>query len=187
MNDKIKIRDKIILNSQIVICRHISKAVQSTEGPISILDNVNLEVNEAETIAVVGQSGSGKTTLLSLLAGLDIPTSGSIQLFQHAMDTLDEDARAELRNQYIGFVFQAFHLLLGMRLPPNYGKKYTEEFKQSFNIVAKKHEIAFVPFLLKGFAKDRRYFQVDGFHPTAAAQRKILANVWPILFLLLLK
>lgn len=62
---------------------------------------------------MVGQSGSGKTTLLSLLAGLDIPTSGSIQLFQHSLENLSEDERAALRNQYIGFVFQAFHLLPG--------------------------------------------------------------------------
>ena len=62
---------------------------------------------------MVGQSGSGKTTLLGLLAGLDIPTSGDIQLFRQTMQELDEDARAEIRNRYIGFVFQAFHLLPG--------------------------------------------------------------------------
>lgn len=99
--------------SPIVSCTQVSKAVTSTEGSISILEDINLEVNEAETTAVVGQSGSGKTTLLSLLAGLDIPTSGSIQLFQHSLETLSEDERASLRNQYIGFVFQAFHLLPG--------------------------------------------------------------------------
>ena len=113
MNDKIKIRDKIISNSQIVTCRKVSKTVKSTEGSISILENIDLEVNAGESIAVIGQSGSGKTTLLSLLAGLDVSTGGSIQLFQHTMDTMDEDARAELRNRYIGFVFQAFHLLPG--------------------------------------------------------------------------
>ncbi len=83
------------------------------EGSISILEEINLEVNNAESIAVVGQSGSGKTTLLSLLAGLDIPTAGSIELFQHTLETLGEDERAALRNQYIGFVFQSFHLLPG--------------------------------------------------------------------------
>lgn len=83
------------------------------EGSISILEDINLEVNAAETVSVVGQSGSGKTTLLSLLAGLDTPTSGSIQLFQHSMDTMNEDDRAGLRSKYIGFVFQAFHLIPG--------------------------------------------------------------------------
>ena len=83
------------------------------EGSISILEDINLEVNAAETVSVVGQSGSGKTTLLSLLAGLDTPTSGSIQLFQHSMDTMNEDDRAGLRSKFIGFVFQAFHLIPG--------------------------------------------------------------------------
>lgn len=113
MHAKIKIRDNIISNSQIITCNQLGKSVRSTEGTISILETINLQVNKAETIAVIGQSGSGKTTLLSLLAGLDTPTSGSIQLFQHSMDSLNEDARAELRNRYIGFVFQAFHLLPG--------------------------------------------------------------------------
>lgn len=106
-------RRENISNSIILKCKHVSKAVSSTEGLISILDNVNLEVSRAETIAVVGQSGSGKTTLLSLLAGLDKPSSGKIDLFEHPIVDLDEDGRAELRNQYIGFVFQSFHLLPG--------------------------------------------------------------------------
>ncbi len=113
MHTKNKIRNIIISNSQIISCHQLNKTVQSTEGSIAILEAIDLQVNAAETIAVIGQSGSGKTTLLSLLAGLDVPTSGSIQLFQHSMDSLDEDARAELRNRYIGFVFQAFHLLPG--------------------------------------------------------------------------
>ncbi len=83
------------------------------EGTISILDNITLEVNAGETIAIIGRSGSGKTTLLSLLAGLDIPTSGSIRLFRNSLEGLNEDARAELRKRYIGFVFQAFHLIPG--------------------------------------------------------------------------
>ena len=102
-----------IQDSQIINCNQVSKTVTSTEGPISILENINLEVNAAETVAIVGQSGSGKTTLLSLIAGLDIPTSGNINLFRHSMTVPDEDERAGLRNKYIGFVFQAFHLIPG--------------------------------------------------------------------------
>ncbi len=77
--------------------------------------------------------------------------------------------------------------LLGMQLPPNYGKKYIEEFKQKFELAANNNEVAFLPFLFDGFAKDGKYFQVDGMHPTAVAQEKILANIWPVLSPLLLK
>ena len=77
------------------------------------MKEVNLQVNEAETVAVIGQSGSGKTTLLSMLACLDIPTMGSIELFHHKLEKISEDERAAIRNQYVGFVFQAFHLLPG--------------------------------------------------------------------------
>ena len=102
-----------ITNSIILKCENISKAVISTEGLISILGKINFQVFKAEAIAIVGKSGSGKTTLLSLLAGLDKPTGGSIELFEHSIIELDEDKRAELRNRYIGIVFQSFHLLPG--------------------------------------------------------------------------
>lgn len=163
MNDNIKIRDKNISNSQIVTCRQVNKTVKSTEGPISILENIDLEVNAAETIAIVGQSGSGKTTLLSLIAGLDIPTTGSIQLFQHSMGTLDEDARAELRNQYIGFVFQAFHLLPGftalenVMLPLEINDKEDAETiaRQLLERVAMEHRLGHYPTTLSGGEQQR--------------------------------
>ena len=87
--------------------------VSTKEGPITILKDITCEIAQSSSVAVVGQSGSGKTTLLSILAGLDTPTTGSIKLFQHSIESLSEDERATLRNQYIGFVFQAFHLLPG--------------------------------------------------------------------------
>jgi acyl-CoA thioesterase I len=72
-------------------------------------------------------------------------------------------------------------LLLGIRLPPNYGKKYTEAFDQSFTLVAVKHNIPIVPFILDGIALEENYMQADGFHPTAKAQEIILDNIWPTL------
>lgn len=113
MKENRKTRDKAITDSPIISCSHVSKAFDSTEGSISILENIDLEIKPAETIAIIGKSGSGKTTLLSLLAGLDHPTTGDINLFQHRLNDLDEDELAGLRNQYIGFVFQAFHLIPG--------------------------------------------------------------------------
>ena len=100
-------------NSVILRCSELSKIVQASDGPITILKNVSLNVTRGTTIAIIGQSGSGKTTLLSLLAGLDIPTTGQIELFHHNLHTMNEDQRAQVRNENIGFVFQAFHLLPG--------------------------------------------------------------------------
>lgn len=101
------------ISSPVLSCDQISKVVSTEEGALSILKDISFEVAHAESIAVVGQSGSGKTTLLSLLAGLDVPTSGRIKLFQNSLASLSEDQRANLRNDYIGFVFQSFHLLPG--------------------------------------------------------------------------
>ena len=100
-------------NSVILRCSELSKTVQASDGPITILKNLTLEVTRGTTIAIIGQSGSGKTTLLSLLAGLDTPTTGEIELFHHSLHNMNEDQRAQVRNENIGFVFQAFHLLPG--------------------------------------------------------------------------
>ncbi len=72
-------------------------------------------------------------------------------------------------------------LLLGMRLPPNYGKAYTEKFHAVYTELAEEHEVALVPFFLAGVARQAELMQPDGIHPTAAAQQQLLANVWPIL------
>lgn len=100
-------------NSLILNCKQVGKVVSTEEGPLSILKNISFQVSRSESIAVIGQSGSGKTTLLSILAGLDTPTTGSIELFHQQLELLSEDERATLRNDYIGFVFQSFHLLPG--------------------------------------------------------------------------
>lgn len=78
---------------------------------MTILQQIDLRIEQDSTVAIVGSSGSGKSTLLGLLAGLDTPSSGSIQLLGQELSTLSEDERASLRQQYVGFVFQSFHLL----------------------------------------------------------------------------
>lgn len=90
---------------------HLSKQVLSGDSKIIILNDVNLTIKKAETIAVLGASGSGKTTLLTLLAGLDLPTAGNIYFQQQHLNALDEEQRALLRGQNIGFIFQSFQLL----------------------------------------------------------------------------
>ncbi|MEO8132838.1 MAG: ABC transporter ATP-binding protein [Betaproteobacteria bacterium] len=89
----------------------LTKVVQSGTNPLTILDNVTLSVNAGESVAIVGASGSGKTTFLGLVAGLDLPTTGEVWLRDRALHTLDEDARAKLRQELLGFVFQSFQLL----------------------------------------------------------------------------
>jgi putative ABC transport system ATP-binding protein len=80
-------------------------------GQLTILQDIDLEVMPGESVAIVGASGSGKSTLLGLLAGLDVPTSGSVHLDGHALFEADEDGRAALRARLVGFVFQSFQLL----------------------------------------------------------------------------
>lgn len=92
----------------------MSKQVDSPEGPLLLLDDINLSIEAGEAVAIVGASGSGKSTLLGLLAGLDRPTGGGVSLDGIALNTLDEDGRARLRAGRVGFVFQSFQLLPGL-------------------------------------------------------------------------
>ena len=95
----------------IVRTQRLTKIVQSGGLPLTILDAVSIDVDAGESVAIVGASGSGKTTLLGLIAGLDVPTSGEVWLRGRALHSLDEDARARLRQELLGFVFQSFQLL----------------------------------------------------------------------------
>ena len=90
---------------------NLTKKVQTSEGELVILNGVSLSINKAETVAIVGVSGSGKSTLLGLMAGLDTSSSGDVILDGHRLSELDEEQRAMLRGQLVGFVFQSFQLL----------------------------------------------------------------------------
>lgn len=90
---------------------NLSKRVEGADGEIAILRDIHFDLNAGETLAIVGASGSGKTTLLSLLAGLDVPSQGEVRLNGKNIFDLNEDGRAHLRMEKIGFVFQSFQLL----------------------------------------------------------------------------
>jgi len=90
---------------------NLSKQVSSPEGILTIVHEVSFQLYAGESVAIVGASGAGKSTLLALLAGLDIPTSGRVYLAGEDLTQLDEDGRARLRAERVGFVFQSFHLV----------------------------------------------------------------------------
>ena len=99
------------MSDSIISVEHLFKSVTDSTGTLDILRYIDFALKPQETVAIVGASGSGKSTLLSIMAGLDTPTRGTVRLAGQDLFTLDEDARAGLRAQQVGFVFQSFQLL----------------------------------------------------------------------------
>ena len=102
------------MSRTVVSAENVEKVVQTTAGPLVILDGIDLEINQGETVAIIGASGSGKTTLLGILAGLDTASAGAVRLLDANLSDLDEEARALVRGQHVGFVFQSFQLLASL-------------------------------------------------------------------------
>jgi putative ABC transport system ATP-binding protein len=103
----------------IIEARNLSKKVIFNDEEIIILDDINLKVSTASSLAVIGPSGSGKSTLLGILAGLDSPSSGEIYINQEPLHDLSEDARSKIRKESVAFVFQNFELLSGLNALEN--------------------------------------------------------------------
>ena len=99
------------INNNVLSARGIGKTVKSGDSDLVILREIDLAVTSGEAVAVVGASGSGKSTLLAILAGLDTPSTGRVEIEGSDLFALDEDQRAELRGRSVGFVFQSFQLL----------------------------------------------------------------------------
>src|SRR5690606_7153488 len=107
-------REELCMSDAVVEARAIDKKVASAEGELTILHQVSLSVAAGESLAITGPSGSGKSTLLGILAGLDVPSSGEVLLAGEDLTAMDEEGRARVRANNVGFVFQSFQLLPGL-------------------------------------------------------------------------
>ena len=107
------------MSEPIIAVQHVTKQVTDATGPLTILHDITFELRQRESVAIVGASGSGKSTLLSIVAGLDVPTSGQVRLAGTELFALDEDARAAVRSRQLGFVFQSFQLLSNLNALEN--------------------------------------------------------------------
>ncbi|MDO9131595.1 MAG: ABC transporter ATP-binding protein [Hydrogenophaga sp.] len=99
------------MSDVMIAVQHVFKSVTDSTGSLTILRDIDFTLNKGETAAIVGASGSGKSTLLSIVAGLDTPSSGTVHIDGVDLFVMDEDQRAALRSQKVGFVFQSFQLL----------------------------------------------------------------------------
>lgn len=99
------------MNNPIIHAQQVSKTYQDGQLKVSVLNQLNLSIHENQSVSIIGASGSGKSTLLHLLGGLDLPTSGRIELMGQDMAQLNAAKLGQLRNQYLGFVYQFHHLL----------------------------------------------------------------------------
>ncbi|MEZ9337174.1 ABC transporter ATP-binding protein [Vibrio splendidus] len=99
------------MHTSIIKAEAVSKTVSTNQEHLTILEHVDIDIREGETVAIVGTSGAGKSTLMTLLAGLDVPTSGEISLLGQPLSHLDDEARAKIRSESVGFVFQSFLLI----------------------------------------------------------------------------
>jgi putative ABC transport system ATP-binding protein len=102
------------MTEPIIAVDHVTKRVRDSSGELTILHDIDFALAAQESVAIVGASGSGKSTLLSIIAGLDTPSAGTVRLAGIDLFSMDEDARAEVRGQRVGFVFQSFQLMANL-------------------------------------------------------------------------
>jgi len=147
----------------IIEARNLSKKVIFNDQEIVILDDINLKVSAASSLAVIGPSGSGKSTLLGILAGLDSPSSGEIYINQKPLHSLSEDARAKIRKDSVAFVFQNFELLAGLNALENVmlpielkGKKNAKDIAETYlEKVGMQNRLSHYPQQLSGGEQQR--------------------------------
>ena len=136
----------------ILKCNKLAKTFSDGDLSVKVLKSVNLEIDEASKIAIVGASGSGKSTLLHLLGGLDLPSSGEVWVDDKKMSALSDAERGQFRNQYLGFVYQFHHLL--------------PEFTAQENVA--------MPLLIRGVEKKQAYQQADDYLAQVGLEKRLL-------------
>jgi len=142
---------------------NVSKVVETSSDKLTILNGISFDVKAGETVALIGASGSGKSTLLGLLAGLDLPSTGSVQVSGQQLELLDEEARAKLRRDSIGFVFQSFMLMPALTALENVmlpaeikgDLKAKEKAKRLLDEVGLSHRVNHFPSQLSGGEQQR--------------------------------
>ena len=147
----------------IIEARNLSKKIIFNDQELVILDDINLNVSAASSLAVIGPSGSGKSTLLGILAGLDSPSSGEIFINQKPLHNLSEDARAKIRKDSVAFVFQNFELLAGLNALENVmlpielkGKKNARDIAETYlEKVGMQNRLSHYPQQLSGGEQQR--------------------------------
>jgi len=164
----------------IVQVRDLHLTLQSSAGPVNILQGIDLDIDTGAIVGVVGPSGSGKTSLLMVLAGLERPTSGSVRIDGRELTTLSEDDLARLRRASIGIVFQAFHLIPTMTALENVAiplelagdRAATDRAEASLRAVGLSHRLTHLPGQLSG-GEQQRVALARAFAP---APRLLLAD-----------
>ncbi len=153
------------VTNAVLSCQNLCRSFIDGEREIMVLQGVDLELSQSESLAVIGASGSGKTTLLQLLGGLDSPTSGTVEVCGNNLSAVNETQRGDLRNQYLGFVYQFHHLLAEFTALENVAMpllirrvKSSDAFKQAKEIlghVGLGHRLEHKPGMLSGGERQR--------------------------------
>lgn len=151
------------MQTSVIKANSITKTVSTNQEQLTILKDINLDIKEGETVAIVGSSGAGKSTLMTLMAGLDTPTSGRLELMGKELSELDDEARAAIRSKSVGFVFQSFLLipslsaLENVTLPCllNGGDENVERAKSLLASVGLEHRMEHSPAQLSGGEQQR--------------------------------
>ncbi|WCE32625.1 ABC transporter ATP-binding protein [Vibrio sp. SCSIO 43137] len=183
----------------IIEAESITKVVSTNQEHLTILNGVDLQINESETVAIVGSSGAGKSTLMTLLAGLDTPTSGEVRLLGETISAMDDEQRAAIRSDSVGFVFQSFLLIPSLTALENVTlpcllkgeKEDVARAKELLESVGLSHRLTHLPSQLSGGEQQRvalaRAFMIKpkilfADEPTGNLDQQTAARIVELLF-----